>query len=402
MASRLSYWLATPVAVCCLIAEVYLPPRGADRSMRLQSSRTPQELARSTVERRLAWANESLILLEQRDSVLGLIQDRSSRQADVPLLLVDHMLAPPLAEHLAGLVDAAWSVVEPAHPGVMIVVAVIVDTLRMGSGGLPRQRNVTMSRVSYFLPHSTDGRACLVLVSLGSRDINLAATGDLGQVGLSEETLLGSCAFYGAFGIPGPGVRAWLEVHHYSVASVASWSAPAARPEERHGAWWLIQSGEARQRGFLPALSFDLLGCAGGDPAGCRSAVLSDVAAANIGSDLWTQLFLSGSQLRGVVRTDLIDYSRYSPVDPLLSDLAFELGRDRFTDFWTTTLPVDSAFARATGISLDAWMLRWVRNRFGAWRTRPGLSSTGIWVSVLLCVLGVAVAMSFAGRRQVA
>jgi len=401
VASRLSYWILGPLALCALIAAAYLPPRGVDRSRRLPSSRTAQEMARRDVERRLAQANESLILLQQRDSILSLIQDRGSQPADAPLLLLDHSVAPALAARVAGILDSAWSVVAPAHSGVVVAVAAIVDTTRVGSDGVPRRHSGTTSRVSYFLPHSTDGRTCLVLVSFGSRDIMRVFNGDLGQVRLFKETLLGPCAFYGAFGIPAPQVREWLEAHRYSVAKVAGWSAPSVWPEARSRTWWIIRSSEAKERGFLPALSFDLLACGGGDPAGCRSAVLSDVAAANLEVDPWSYRVLLASQMRGVVRTDLIDYLRYSPIDPLLSDMAFELGRDRFTDFWTATLPVDSAFARAAGISLDAWMLRWVRDRFGAWRTRPGLSSAGILLSVTLCVLGVAVAVSFAARHQV-
>jgi hypothetical protein len=397
----LSYWILGPLVLCALIAAAYLPPSGVDRYGRSLSSQPPQELARRNVERRLAQANESLILLEQRDSILGLIQDRGSQPSDSPVLLVDGTLAPALGVRVAGLVEEAWGVVEPAHSGVLTAVAAIVDTMRVGSGGLPRQRGGSMTRVRYFLPHSTDGRTCLVLVSLGSRDINLAATGDLRQIRLFEETLLGPCSFYGAFGIPGPGVSAWLEAHRYSVARVASWSAPAAWPEERYGTRWVVQLREAQQSRFLPALPFNMLGCAGGDLAGCKSAVLSDVASSSIGADLWTYRALLASQLHGVVRTDLTGYSGFSLVDPLLSDLAFELGRDRFADFWTATLPVDSAFTRAMGVSLEAWTMRWVQARFGALRTRPGLSSAGVLMSVMLCVLGVVVAVSFAARQQV-
>ncbi|HEX7122275.1 MAG TPA: hypothetical protein VF178_07905 [Gemmatimonadaceae bacterium] len=79
----------------------------------------------------------------------------------------------------------------------------------------------------------------------------------------------------------------------------------------------------------------------------------------------------------------------------ILSDMARELGEDRFHAFWTSDQPVEQAFATASGISLDAWMRHWLADTAAPPKSRamPSLAND-VWLAAALPLLTLAPARS--------
>jgi hypothetical protein len=68
------------------------------------------------------------------------------------------------------------------------------------------------------------------------------------------------------------------------------------------------------------------------------------------------------------------------------------MGRERFAEFWQSSLPVDSAFHRAFGVSIEQWTMQWARDQVGDWEVGPG-PTVGVTLSALM-VAGVLVTAS--------
>jgi hypothetical protein len=49
----------------------------------------------------------------------------------------------------------------------------------------------------------------------------------------------------------------------------------------------------------------------------------------------------------------------------LLSDLQAEMGPERFHGFWTSSLPLDSAFTSAFDSDVGTWTRDWLERRYG-------------------------------------
>lgn len=80
-------------------------------------------------------------------------------------------------------------------------------------------------------------------------------------------------------------------------------------------------------------------------------------------------------------------YQRF-PVTGLPRDLLLELGPAKFAEVWRSADPVADAYARATGRSMDDWVLGWARRWVGTVERDNGLSLLGgvgalLWLALL-------------------
>jgi hypothetical protein len=83
-----------------------------------------------------------------------------------------------------------------------------------------------------------------------------------------------------------------------------------------------------------------------------------------------------------------------------LADLVREQGRERFTRFWRSPLPVDSAFVMSFGVPLDRYISEWLR-RDHAIRLGPSIRPSSVWLSLLFLVVIVGAGAVLTTRRQV-
>ena len=92
---------------------------------------------------------------------------------------------------------------------------------------------------------------------------------------------------------------------------------------------------------------------------------------------------------------DLVPGERY------LSDVARDVGRDRFLGFWSSTLPVDTALALALKKPVGQWTAEWQRSYVPRLRLGAAAPLGAYLLALLLGALAVTSVAFTASRRQV-
>lgn len=397
MAPDVRAWVAATLVVCGIVAVVYLPPRG-DRAYRYRRSRTDARITEPTPARLRAqelaaeWrsAQAAARLAEERNRLRGSLA--GPRQTTGPtLLLTGADSAERVAQSgIAAELDTVWHRLGLSET--KIAVGFVIDV----AAAAP-QRTVPLEEqwvAAYLLPDSSDRTVCIVRIPVRGYWRRLLFGPR--PPALTEQTRqwlrsnLGPCAFFAAFGAPGREVRRWLDRRRFDLALFPGWDVgtpsnpnqwPFLRLGGDRGIWW-----EYIYNQKTPAIA-----CIAGRSAGCRDAVLA--GATDEGG---------GPALR-FVRTDrefwrsqrLIGSAHY------LSDIVFEVGRARFLEFWNSSLPVDTALARALRRPVGEWTISWQRRFAPRVSLGPSAPLIASLLAVLLAAGAVACVALTVRRRQV-
>jgi hypothetical protein len=395
MARELRWWLAATLVTCGIITVAYVPPRGVAPETRSRDRRpqpTAARLRAQAIADQWRGATLALRLAQYRQRLEPELVRLRETDRPGPAL---HLDAPDtIPEYARVLVRAALDTVwHELRLGVSkVAVGVVVDFWRSGPTGTGATPKATRGG-GYLLPDSTDRATCVALIPAWYWGRMLVANGPPARSRQVEDWLrggLGQCAFVAAYGVPGNAVRRWLAKRHYDLARVPSWDRPwSARPEDvwvtqriRQGWWW---DGVYR----LPVAT---IACLAGRAGSCRAAVLA--GADDSANDSLPRLF-AWSDRFWWRNERLVDGGHY------LSDVAREVGHDRFLRFWNSTEPVDTALAAALKTPVGEWTASWQRRRvprlpLGAAAPLPA-AAFGILLAGA-AVIGVALG---AARRQV-
>jgi hypothetical protein len=284
------------------------------------------------------------------------------------------------------LLDTVWHSLGLGVTKVTVGVVVDLGDDSERSGRTPPlKRGVTLT----LLPDSTDRTTCLAVLSpaLGfSRAIG--ATSGAGQTRAREwiATGLGPCAFYAAHGAPGRPVRRWLGHHHFDLAERPPIPGDSATPRnpvyEPASRRWLYN--------WVYNWSPAAVGCVGGRPDDCRTAVLAGADEQEV--DV-TPPRLVQRRTRWRERT-MIEAGRF------LADVAHEAGPVRFQRFWISTQPVEAALETALRSPVGEWTERWQR-RFGPRiPLGPSAPASAVWLGLGLAAGAIAATAAAAHRRQ--
>lgn len=393
MARGVNLWLGGALACCLLVGVVYLPPRGMPKWAWGSRYNQPPENTHRLRARALAFewqvANAALVGARFRERFAPVVKARRIHDTPGPILWleVDDSLRAWAQPVMQMALDSAW-----AGLGIGVSkVAVGVLAAQPRSGGARRGPvSVQENRgVSYLLPDSTDRSTCLVVAHVPYFATRRKYIPLPELVGWGTR-VLGPCAFYARFGVPSSRVERWLGHRQFDVALVAGWSGESRRDQLL--SWRLMGFGDMRWwwEGLYsyPALT---LACFAGRPDRCRQGF----AAADRS--------FSGPRPRVVVPRDPWDPRKVELVgaDWFLSDLLRVTGAERFQEFWTTALPVDSALTVALRRPVGEYTVSWLRRfgpgpHFGA-ATTPLDALVGIAFAAFLVGLGVLAQ----GRREV-
>lgn len=188
--------------------------------------------------------------------------------------------------------------------------------------------------VSWLLPDSTRA-TCLTVVRLNRDDVSnlLIATGT---------SLMGPCAFVARFGRPGPHVERWLQATEYAFAAYAAWS---------NTGLWTTRTDETPHP--KRSLTVTQAQCVMGDWARCRSLLAIDSMPAAAPESDFTPVTFRDFSMGGP------RLGRYERL--FLSDVARDLGPERFGAFWRSQEPVAAAYTSASGRALEADASAWLR-----------------------------------------
>jgi len=388
MALSLRHWIAGGTLVCAAIAVGKLPPP-AERllppgALRLDALEVPVDrvqLLRIALRRN----RSALDRAEQVVHLIALARATPSRPDGNPALITTLTLAAPTRRALDDQVAALWRELGPSSPDVTVRIVLVQN-------GVPMQ----------ILPPATDGRTCVVnlRVDWSLRWMLRSAQPPSGaQLDPWLRDAVGPCAFYAAFGRPGPAVEAWLLRRGFDLAADVSWARPAAARSWREGggappdAQRLARAIMFWQLDDRYAGSLDAVACSAGDLARCRAALFPDRA--TLGPR-------DRQDPPGVVvrwwwdrRGGLYDGQEY------LADLAREMGRERFQRFWSSPAPVETAFQAAMGVPMDAWTAHWQRERMGGLVVGSRIRALSLLLGLLAAGLCVAGSAYFAARREI-
>lgn len=241
------------------------------------------------------------------------------------------------------------------------------------------------------------------------------------------ESAIAPCTFLAAFGLPGDGVRSWLETTRYAPVQSDSWLSGRKDITDRQGPWldwdqadirWILRPPLLlRVLGSLdfttllmPPYGFGATGlqCITGDRAACRRAVMHPAIQLPGNTEFPADLTVS----TWTADLDTITLGTVRPPVPsLASAMVTEHDRSRFRRFWKSDRPVDQAFQDAFGESLGAWTARWAAREWQAsflakYRGPEillGVTLDRSWPFLVMAWSGVAVLVaSWVARRRTA
>jgi hypothetical protein len=284
---------------------------------------------------------------------------------------IDASTPAPIADFMRTIGVNEWRRTGNRAPANHAAVFVYFDTSTIAGAGSPNNpRTAELRRpvdVWYALPEATDGERCVVLVRI--RDSTVAQLTDLG-----ERSLLGPCAYFAAFGKPGRAVHQWLEATNYRGIRVPDWDMARAPTIDEASLYTLTP--EARW-------------CLTGKPGGCARALNRHAVPGP------ATRVVDGNTSGEASRHRTLRLGDASP--RFLADAVRELGAPRFAQFWTSSAPLDSAFAGAASMPLDDWTAHWLERSYGKPKRLAVVRDQDIlWFAILIPVLMLVAA----GRRE--
>lgn len=394
-------WLAIATLGCLALAVVYWPgsveedPADAGPANWITASHHALQF-RATLDRDL---RRGLVLLQLRDRILHSFA--SSHQDDAPVTFrISLSLSGTTSRRLAAATDSLVRLLQPSLPLIRTVVVTRPDS----SYATPSGGRVALWGTWYVMPGATNGRMCLVLPTqeylrrAASFLFEPPATVPQDE-GSALLRALGPCAFYTAFGAPGAEIERWLRAQDYATANRADWEHPPARLQRMSVAELSELSGGGHVWEFLRAASsgaFELgqlnlqsRACAHGRLDQCRGVGLAPFG--DLRSPLGRQYAVARQW----------SYYREDLGGAVLSELVRLKGREQFAQFWRSELPVDSAFTRAFGVTMEEWTHRWLLGNIEHPRFGPVVRFGSVAFGLGLVGVAVVVAGLLTKRRQV-
>ncbi len=276
------------------------------------------------------------------------------------------------------------------RPLIPVDVVTLVDTTSVNS-----YRAWASSLTPFYILPSRPTDRCVVVIPIGYENayqyVRTMYTED------ARRQILGPCAYYAAFGLPGASVREWLRLRGALLALGGSWTRNTQASDGRQYESYL--SANSYFPG--PPPSFFLfsnrgVNCLVGDAETCESLVLersiptgqqSVGSAVRLGYRLGPISQRNGAELGG-------------RETELLADMLRSLGRERFARFWTSNQPVPQAFEQASGMRLGEWVSTWAAQSVARYDSGPKIPATSL-VSALGIVIACVLFAVFAARRRV-
>lgn len=387
MAPGLKWWLGGIVLGCTVIAAAYLPARGMGALPDIigGSFRRMAEPTRSAIAERRSMLAERYKVMDAQ------IQAAELRRQAEPILEQRRTEGlPPYAAVFSGdstleerrrtmgpALDSAWRQLELEDAKVALVLA--SPGRREHAADTPP---VYGWWKTYILPDSTDRTTCVVVYP--SALIN----NEKPRQSVMEQRMrvgLGPCAFYARFGVPSPRVRRWLQANRFDVTESSDWS-----DIQRYRDQWFeedpwrnyIGVGSIWYYTTIYSQSFNTVGCLAGRVPACLTGLRAGDR--DDGTPLY-RVVTPAERWR-------FEEQRLPEVATLLAAIVRQVGEDRFQEFWTTALPIDSALS----IALEQPAGEWLATRKLSHQDKLQLGPIPPWPTMVIPVLVAGVMLALA------
>ena len=228
-------------------------------------------------------------------------------------------------------------------------------------------------------PTRTTGDRCVAVIRVG----RLALTG--GGTIPADRSLLDGCAFYDAFGKPGPQVAAWLDSTNLSFARSLSFAPPDSIT--------LNLSKWGYENYIYGDVRFTR--CAAGDFSAC-TAMLSDR-----GTSIYWRFWHDNSVPIPAEGQEITQRGRGFSAT-LLDAMVRDIGPERFERVWQSPKALDVAYFDVTGEQLAAWIHGRAVAVDGPYHIGPLPTATSGVLTIITIVLSLALAVRLARRPAAA
>ena len=361
---------------CAAIAALRLPPANEATPSRNRPVLTSEARRRDRLANHLRRESATLALLERRDATMRRLGNDEG--SGVPIVLYDVDIPGLLRSVIDTAIASEVESVGGRLDGARVAVRVLTDTGARPAHWGPLYGEAAWMDNQYVLPPATDGRTCLAIVRVGPRVLEGLAPASRGSPARSSDAaarelrrtiarevgqFLGPCAFYGAYGLPGPRIERWLAGSHFNMAlrapGTASDSFEDISPVRSHTILdrWVANIDWLENRTWLHR---DLVRCAEGERAGCVGALHAPRSEAGASRSPWL--------LRDHGRRFVFGY----PLGPaeywLMAGLQNRIGREAFGRFWQSPLEPEEAFAEVTGVGLTEATSDWAHEIYDSGR----------------------------------
>ena len=205
--------------------------------------------------------------------------------------------------------------------------------------------------------------------------------------------LLGTCAFYAAFGAPGTAVDAWLHSTRFASARYLS-STSSTRDES-------TELDLSASFALYYRDGFQMASCRAGRSASCAAFFSPDPRAVppfEPQPALLDELasFEPGTEVGSFYRFDGGDWNAQGG---LLNALATDLGRERFGEMWRGPNSLAESYAAEAGRPLAEFVADYVARRTLPYRAGPGLPPVPAALGIGLTLLALVIALRYAPRK---
>lgn len=228
-------------------------------------------------------------------------------------------------------------------------------------------------------PTPATGDRCVTVIRIGHLALHTA--GMLAP----DRALLDGCAFYDAFGQPGPHIAAWMDSTHAGFARALSFAPPDSM-SLKLSRWGYDDFFYGDER-FARCAASDLAACSGmvGEPS----------------VNFYWRFWHDASVPAPAEATESNQRGRGFNAT-LLDAMVRDIGPERFERVWQSQKSLDSAYFDATGESLGSWVHRRTVAMDGAYHIGPLPTATSAILTIVTIVLSLALSMRLARRPAAA
>ena len=380
-------WIVASALACGLIGAVLLPSRNdekyGDRTLyrwqvdkyNAMNAISQRRYRRLNHEDGLWHALRARLMIEQAQRILA----GRSENAGEPFVWIDNRFPQALRDSITASLARDRKERGEWHGHAAVALLVVVDSLKSPTDSFNRRHFSTQ----LFPPSPETSGYCVTAIRIGAH----APTN--GAALPPSAKLLDGCAFYDAFGVPGPEISKWLERQWYSHARYLSLAPPDSAPPRP--AWPYEYSGAYTSR------------CGGGEQNACLLTIGQgemDTTAMNA----WNSAYEYRETDRSIpaweksIEWPLSSSTKFSNMQ-FLSDLARDLGPARFQRVWTSKLGLPEAYFEVSGETLAAWINRRVVAEYRqTYQIGPMPPSVAILAAVLACLTVLALSLRFSRR----
>ncbi|MGH7656441.1 MAG: hypothetical protein ACREN6_17465 [Gemmatimonadaceae bacterium] len=262
-------------------------------------------------------------------------------------------------------------------------VLVLTDTAtRVDGVAMPWGFNSGLTVSTSVLPVGPEtGGRCVAVVRVG----HLLLSGATALP--ADRNLLDACAFYDAFGTPGPQVAAWLAAERFSYARALSF-APPDSAELKASRWeWQYEDFVFTGENFTR--------CAADDAASCLAALHAPATD-------YRWFYWPDASVPEPAGAQEITQPARGFRNGLLEAMVRDIGPDRFQRVWQSPRALDEAYLDATGEPLAAWVHRRVVAISGPYHIGPLPTPTSAILTLVALTILAALTLRFARRPSAA